>query len=320
MTFGRDLSIEEVMSHVRSLPKDFFWRRIHSLAGIWLIFFIIEHLLTNSQTALFLGDDGKGFIESVNWIHSLPYLPVIEIAALGVPFLVHGLWGIKYARQAKLNSLKSDGTKPGLGRYRENRAFTWQRITSWILIFGVVAHVVQMRFMEYPAQAKVGAETFYAVHISEDPGLMTLAERLDFQLFTENEIEQLSAKLEAEPTPATEIGEQNKRQKQDFAEALRSKIEGEGRVVAVAKNFGTASLLVVRDTFKSPLMIILYTLFVIAATYHAFNGLWTAFITWGVNITQAAQDKFRKVSNSLMGLVMFLGLASVWLTYINLRY
>ncbi len=44
-------------------------------------------------------------------------------------------------------------------------------------------------------------------------------------------------------------------------------------------NFATASLLVVRDTFKNPWMVIIYSIFVITACYHAFYGLWTASIT-----------------------------------------
>lgn len=36
------------------LPSAFIWRRAHSLTGLWLVLFLIEHLLTNSQAALFL--------------------------------------------------------------------------------------------------------------------------------------------------------------------------------------------------------------------------------------------------------------------------
>jgi len=302
------------------VPKEFFWRRIHSLAGLWLILFIIEHLLTNSQSALFLGDDGHGFISSVNWIHNLPYLPVIEIVALGVPFLIHGLWGIKYAREAKINSLGSNGSRVALGRYKENRAFTWQRVTSWILIFGVVAHVTQMRFLNYPAEAQIGKQDFYAVRVSGDQGLATLGARLDFQIFTEADIERLKSELIGQPPDEGPIGEQERQQEKEFLAALQERPLRDGEVIIAAKDFGTASLMVVRDTFKMPMMIVLYTIFVIAAGYHAFNGLWTAFITWGINITQRTQDKFRKLTNALMALVIFLGLASVWLTYVNLSH
>ncbi len=75
------------------IPREFIWRRAHSLTGIWLVLFLIEHLFTNSQAALYIGDDGLGFVSSVNWLKNLPYLQVIEIFLLGVPFLIHGIWG-----------------------------------------------------------------------------------------------------------------------------------------------------------------------------------------------------------------------------------
>src|ERR1700719_477349 len=78
------------------IPQAFIWRRAHSLTGLWLVLFLIEHLIVNSQAALFVGDNGNGFVNAVNSIKDLPYLPVIEIFLLGVPFLIHGLWGIKY--------------------------------------------------------------------------------------------------------------------------------------------------------------------------------------------------------------------------------
>ncbi|NGX57142.1 MAG: Succinate dehydrogenase cytochrome b558 subunit [Chlamydiae bacterium] len=301
------------------ISKEFFWRRIHSLAGLWLILFIIEHLLTNSQSALFFGDDGHGFIDSVNWIHDLPYLPVIELAVLGIPFLIHGLWGIKYARESRINSTRTDGAQPDLSRYRNNRAFTWQRVTSWLLIVGVIGHVVQMRFMDYPSESQLGSEQFYVVRITDDSGLPTLAERLDFKIYNSQDIATYMKEIERQPVQAGPLVEQKFHQQEQWLEFLTSKPLKGNQVMAVAKDFGTASLLTVRDTFKMPLMIILYTLFVIAAGYHAFNGLWTAFITWGVNITEKTQKRFKNVTNVLMLLVIFLGLASVWLTYINLR-
>ena len=59
----------------------------------------------------------------------------------------------------------------------------------------------------------------------------------------------------------------------------------------MAKDFGTASVLAVRDTFKDPLYVGLYTIFVLAACFHGFNGLWTFCITWGVVLKVAAQQR-----------------------------
>ena len=123
------------------IPNAFLWRRAHSLTGLWLVIFLIEHLLTNSQAALWIGDNGLGFIQAVNSLKELPHLQAIEIFLLGVPLLVHGLWGVKYLMTSKMNSFASDGSSPSLPQYPRNRAYTWQRITSWILLVGIAAHV-----------------------------------------------------------------------------------------------------------------------------------------------------------------------------------
>ena len=58
-----------------TLPSAFIWRRVHSLMGLWLVLFLMEHLLTNSQAALLLGDNGKMFVQMVNGLHNLPFFP-----------------------------------------------------------------------------------------------------------------------------------------------------------------------------------------------------------------------------------------------------
>ena len=83
----------------------------------------------------------------------------------------------------------------------------------------------------------------------------------------------------------------------------------------LTSSFGTAVLMMVRDTFKSPLMIFLYSIFVIAACFHAFNGMWTAFISWGISLSKRSQNIFRALFMFLMTLLTFLGLAAIWLTY-----
>ena len=58
---------------------------------------------------LLFGKDGSGFIHAVNSIHELPYLPVIEIVFLGVPILIHAIWGIQNIFTAKYNSFGDTG-------------------------------------------------------------------------------------------------------------------------------------------------------------------------------------------------------------------
>lgn len=263
------------MENVRKGSSEFFWRRMHSFTGFWLVLFLIEHLFVNSQAALYLGDYGSGFIRAANYLKNLPFLPIIEITLLGIPIAIHLIWGIVYLRTGQFNSFPSDGSTPSLVEYPRNHAYTWQRITSWILLFTLLFHIVQMRFLDRPEMVN----DRYIVHLEPDPGLPSVSEKLHVTLqSTENE------------------------------------------VTASAPDFGTAELFAVRERFKDPVMIGIYTIFVLAACFHGFNGLWTFMITWGVTLTQRSQRIMRLLSTLLMCLVAFLGLAAIWLTYwVNLK-
>ena len=70
-----------------------------------------------------------------------------------------------------------------------------------------------------------------------------------------------------------------------------------------------------RDTFKNPLMILLYTGLVLAACFHAFNGLWTCMISWGITLTARSQQLMRSFATFLMVVIASLGLAAIWGTY-----
>lgn len=263
-----------------ALPQAFIWRRLHSLTGLFLVLFLFEHLLVNSQAALFIGDDGAGFVSAVNSIKSLPYLPVIELVLLGVPIVLHGFLGIQYLFSSKPNSIQTDGSAPALREYSRNHAYTWQRVTALILVIGLTVHIGYMRFLKRPIEADLGQKNEYMVKLSMDDGLYTLSERLDFQLkeCTGNE------------------------------------------VMAVTESFGCAELLMVRDAFKSIWICILYTVFVLAACFHAMNGVWNFAIAWGITLTERSRKITRSFSDYIMFLVIFFGLAAIWGTYwINLK-
>lgn len=334
-----------------AIPKAFIWRRLHSLMGIWLSIYLIEHLLVNSQAALFVGDDGRGFINAVNSIHELPYLPIIEMALLGLPILIHMVWGIKYALKAKYNSFGDNGREPDLPEYPRNRAYTWQRITSWILVIGIIAHVIHMRFIESPLSVQKGAQNYYMVKVDLDEGLYTVASRIGVELYDQKLVQLQKEHLlspgnkstapaetlhgflyslsnifqkpkieEKKEAPQELILDQKKREDRHWVAALEHYPLKEGQAIAVAKNFGTAELIMVRETFKMPIMLVLYTLFVLTACYHGFNGLWTFLIKWGVTLTLASQRLMLKISTAIMLIVGFLGLAAIWMTYwINLK-
>lgn len=328
-------------SKLDTLPQAFIWRRLHSLTGLWLVLFLLEHLITNSQAALLIGESGQGFVKMVNAIHNLPYLTVIEVTLLGVPILIHMGWGIKYALTAKFNSIHSDGSKPHM-KYSRNRAYTWQRITSWILVVLLIMHIVKFRFLEYPHAVNKGMpQAKYLVSVTMDPGLYTVAQRLGVELIDSKKQEEMKKSSDSEKRAleraAGDIREkdsprynpqdaiilqtaQNYREKGNLTKAILGFNLQRGEVVAVSPTFGTASLLAVRNTFKSWWWGGIYTVFVLSACFHAFNGLWTTILTWGWVIKASAQTGARGVAFAIMFIITFLGLAAVWGTYfLNLK-
>ncbi|MBA3958100.1 MAG: succinate dehydrogenase [Parachlamydiaceae bacterium] len=308
-----------------TLPKAFVWRRLHSLTGIWLVLFLIIHLVANSQAALFFGEDGQGFIKAANDIRNLPYLLAIEVGLLAIPFIIHIVWGIQYLMTSESNSISSDGSKPALPEYPRNQAYTWQRITSWILLVLITLHVVQMRFMEAPVSTQVGAQKYFVIRVHEDAGLFPLAERLDVKLLNhrqaQQEIENNASKELPEGNSAEALVEKQRiSQEQNWKDAISSLPLNDEQLLVIAKNFGTAELLMVRETFKMPLMLVLYTVLVLSACFHAFNGLWTFCITWGITQSPDSQNKMRSFSTFLMCVIAFIGLAAIWGSYwINLK-
>lgn len=315
----------------KAIPRSYVNKKFHSLAGIWLVLFLLEHLITNSQAALYIGDWGQGFVKAVNMIHDLPYLQAIEILFLGFPILLHAGLGIKYLFTAKFNSFGSKLHEPKL-KYPRNRAYSWQRITSWVLLVGLLLHIIQMRFMDYPIAVNGGiGHDYYMVRLDMDPSLYPVAARLNAHLYTPSQIQKEKSLLLNHRQAAMEDGISTDATKAahvammqqlviDYVDTLAKKPLKENQLIAVSPSFGVASLLTVRQTFKSPTMIILYTLFVIAACYHAFNGLWTAMISWGVTLTARSQQLMRQLTIVLTLLLTLLGLSAIWLTYwVNLR-
>ena len=312
-------------ANAKHISSTFIWRRVHSLAGFWLIVYLLEHLTVNSQAALWIGEDGAGFVTFVNFLESLPYLQVIESLLIGFPLLVHAVWGIKRALEPKCNSFPNNKTSPHLS-YGRNHAFTWQRISSWILLFGIIGHVIQMRFIEYPEKVRIDNQIRYLNKITFDEGLYTLAPRLGVSLYSSKEIHRMCEKLNLEENPElslsysseqAEITNQNQQliQRKEWIEQLKKFSLKPNDLIAESPSPGVAMLLNVRNTFKSPLMMVLYTLFVLAAAFHAFNGFWTFLITWGIILSYRSQKAMIPVSVIGISILSFLGLAAIWGSY-----
>lgn len=286
--------MEAKKSSTAGIPRTFLKRRLHSLLGLWLSIFLMEHLFTNSQAALYFRDSGSSFIKLVNRIHETPFLIVVEITFLALPFLLHAIWGIAYLVGARLNSFPTSGKTPSLPQYKRNRAYTWQRITALLLVPAIFLHVYHMRFHRYPMVSYENHQESYVVRLKQDQELSSVVSTLKGTLFSS-----------AEKIPQT----------QEWKKIQSEKPLKPGEALAEVPSFGAATYLNVRETFKSPTLVLLYSIFVIAACFHGFNGLWTFLITWGVTLSRRAQLLSRVVTTTLMGIVMTLGLVAIWGTY-----
>ncbi len=262
------------------ISTTFIWRRVHSLMGLWLVVYLCLHLVVNSQAAVWISDEGSGFVRLVNILESLPFLHVLEILLIGIPLAIHLVWGLKRIFTAKTNISGSSGKKPEL-KYSRNQAYTLQRWTSWILLFGIIGHVVQMRFLDEPEKIEIQGKRQSLVKLSDDPKLSPLAAKIGATIFYPTEMNGLKP----------------------------------GEVFATADTPGTVMLLSVRDTFKSPTMCVLYTIFLLAAAFHAMNGFWTFLIAWGAILSYRSQKAMIPVSLIGMFVLAFLGLAAIWGSY-----
>jgi succinate dehydrogenase / fumarate reductase cytochrome b subunit len=280
--------------------------------GFFLVIFIVEHLFTNSLAAAFWNEQGAGFVKAVNLLQDIPYLKVIEVLLLAIPIVYHGFWGMFLAKKAAFNVLKKEYKKPFLGYFERNWAYTLQRITSWFLIFFILFHVVQMRFMNHPEVTFIKGKEQYIVKLSNDEGLEKMANRWKVSLVTFNDrdsTEGLSFKKIDKEKKATAVSFFDKSITSDKLKSLEIH---NNEVLAFCPSFSIALLLIVRDTFKSPLMIGFYSLFVLMAVFHAFNGLWTFLISFGILLNDKSQKWMLKVCYFFMLVAAFWGFAAIF--------
>ncbi len=271
---------------VVSRISSFLFKRLHSLFGLTLTLFLVEHLWTNAQSVTTI--NGKGFVQAVNWLHSLPFLGVIEILTLLIPFLIHIIWGILYTRKAKVNLLSKNLEKPTLRSFGKNWAFFLQRFSAILLIVGVAWHVYDMRFARYPIQQ---GEKYY-VHVdAEFP-----SENIENVAGHQMQEQALHGVVETAWGASTW-----EKEKSSLSDSI-----------IATNSFGQAVLLNVQDSLRNQGVAILYTLFVLLTVFHAFNGLWTFCFSWGVIETEKTANRVRALTIVLMILVGILGLIAVW--------
>ncbi|OGN59709.1 MAG: hypothetical protein A3F40_04565 [Chlamydiae bacterium RIFCSPHIGHO2_12_FULL_27_8] len=265
------------------ISKEFILSRLQSLMGLAVTFFLFEHLLTNSQIVLFF-DDGSRFIKLVNFYQSIPYLKLVEIIFIAIPFLLHILIGIRYLINTDLNSFPSNGKRAQILSSR-NIAFSIQRLSAYIIGIILIFHVVEMRFIKYPIKI---ANSQFLVRLNPNKDLEKAAKRLDIRLIRKNDLNLI---------------------KEFEIENIKLK---DNKIFAVANTFGKATLISVYNTFQNPFEIFLYSIFVIACAYHAINGLYTFLLSWGV-IFSLKHERFFSILACFIALILTLiGLTSIF--------
>lgn len=115
----------------------FFWRRLHSLAGVVpLGFFLLEHLWSNAAAL----SSPQSYNQQVHTLQSLPMLVVIEALFIWLPMLYHGIYGF----------VRISSSQPNVGTYSwgRNWLYTLQRISGVIVFIFVVVHFLQFRVLQ----------------------------------------------------------------------------------------------------------------------------------------------------------------------------
>ena len=132
-----------------AVPADhsFFWRRLHSLSGIFPVgFFLIEHLFSNA----FALRGPEAYNNQVKFLVSLPVVLGFEIVLIYIPILYHGLYGIYLWMRGESNV--------GAYSYLGNWMYTLQRLTGLIVFAYIMFHTWEQRFSgislpQHPEQA-----------------------------------------------------------------------------------------------------------------------------------------------------------------------
>jgi len=126
----------------------FLLRRLHSLTGVMPIgVFLISHLTTNSSVVWGLLNQSKyeglhpgagTFQHEVNFIHSIPFLLLIEVFGLWIPIAFHTVLGVYYATTGRPNNAAY--------KYQANWRYTLQRVSGYIGVFFVFYHIATLRW------------------------------------------------------------------------------------------------------------------------------------------------------------------------------
>lgn len=272
-------------------------RVIHSLSGLAFALFLCEHLTTNISAASYF-HNGSRFVEAVQALHRIPGLKVIEVVCLAIPFGLHALLGIGYLLQSHHNVWSFSGNRPSLP-YAKNIAYSLQRLTAWILLFGLIFHIVQFRFIRYPIHMKIQNQEYYAVTF-QDKRFDVVTQGLT-HFFT------LNFDHSQQAVPAID---------QNDIQEIHGQLKA-GKAYLLTPNVGEAFLCIIRDALGCFWIALFYSVLVLAGSFHGFNGLWTFLSRWGFVASKYRSLGARYLCCGLMLVISLMTLSTVWNLYLG---
>lgn len=113
--------------------KQFLLRRLHSLTGLGIGLFLMEHFFTNAH----VHQGEESFNEAVAMIQGIPHLIFIEIGLLLLPFAFHIIYGLVIIAGGQSNVY--DQSRP------RNWLYFLQRASAFPILAFLIFHVVTLR-------------------------------------------------------------------------------------------------------------------------------------------------------------------------------
>lgn len=113
--------------------SEFYFKRLHSLSGFFLLGFLCIHFFINS----FATEGGSAFNRAASFMQNLPFLPYLEITLLGVPIAFHGIYGLIIFYRGKGNLMRYS--------YFRNWMYFLQKISGVTLLVFLLLHVYNTR-------------------------------------------------------------------------------------------------------------------------------------------------------------------------------
>lgn len=137
-------------------------RRLHSLSGVLPVgAFLLEHLATNAVAL----NGPAAYNRAVATIAHVPFLPVLEVALIGLPILFHMLVGVLIATTGEASVLR--------GRYPRNWMYLLQRVSGVFLAFFIIYHVWGTRLSPMAASHRADLFGFMHDHLQQ-PGVLAI--------------------------------------------------------------------------------------------------------------------------------------------------